>query len=403
MTSTVDGLPNGVVRGEVRFGRLLVLLIPFGIAPTAYLVSFPSVGTAVLAGCCLVAIADLVSLEGDKRTITAIEARYFWRLVLMTLAIFGLRELALDVDAPGLATPLNLVQWAAAAFLGFHFFVFFRDRAQSKPMPQPSRALTATVVGVEDLRARKVAMEAAERALAQLPLFDPDAPTLMAAWDRKDTARLEALLLEGDALNRASWQRGMDLYNPSAETVDAGRSTLQQQLAAAEALLTAYNIDYGAIPLERSDQLGGVVATTRMQRDLSQKLNYTAGTANALSKAASGAMPWQFAAAVAAGALVMQAINHSKALRQLKEMEGTISLNAEAARGDFALMRNLLSTRLIPQMTRILAVLDALQSRSTALRVSERLATAGDPREAATRLAFTVVEARHLLELTAGN
>lgn len=405
-TIASGGMAEGVERGDVRFGRALRIIAFFGFYPCAFLVTYPTFGMLVLVACCAVAIYDLVPLVGPKDALDKIEARYFFRLVLLTFAMGGLAGIAQNTEAdPSIGLLLQFGGIGITLFLAYQFCWRFRPRALAlEGEPVARKSLATTVVGADDLRDRRKAMTAIDASIGALPLFDPDNLRLASAWTRKDTTLLEQLLRDADALNRTSWRKGMDVYNEAVGTVDVGRSTLRALMTKSEAMLEAYKIDYSAIVPERSGELGGVVATTRMQRDLSQKLRYSGGVSHAVRGAASGAVPWQFAAVVAAGAVVMHFVNQSKELRQLKEMEGVITSNAEAARGDFTLMRSLITTRLAPQTDRILAVMDDLHTCGTALRADEQATNATARAQiTANRLARAVVEARHLLELTAGN
>jgi|GEM_PF-6968799 len=319
-----------------------------------------------------------------------------WR----SMAMAGVVALAVIAVAASLSSEAGSLVFLATVFVLVNAGIFlFAPLVKRSTGVRGQVRLAAISLPIEMVRGRAPQLPAAIVAIEALPLFDASAPSLTDAWQSKDTAQLERLLAAGDRLNRESWRQGMAHYNSASFLIDQGRANLREQLAATEQLLAPYAIDYDALTPRHSGQLGGTVPVTSRQRDLSQKLNYSGGVSKALSSAATGTIPWQFAAVIGAGAVVMHLVNKSRALRQLKEMEGTILLNAEAARGDFALMVNLIETRLTPQLDRILAIYDDLANGAAALRA----APDDQRRREATQLAMAVVEGRHLLNTLAGD
>ena len=109
------------------------------------------------------------------------------------------------------------------------------------------------------------------------------------------------------------------------------------------------------------------------------------------------------AAAFAAFSLVMMAVNHSKLLRQLKELEGQLIGQAEAVRGDITLIESELRLRLVPQFDGLTALFNRLREGVSELSAAEAQVGRGKAQAEAFHLACAVREAHYLLEMKAGN
>lgn len=240
--------------------------------------------------------------------------------------------------------------------------------------------------------------------LSSLQTFDTDRPELVKAWKDSNTRYLEHLLQEGDTLTRKAWEDAIGIFNAAKDNVDVARGGLRQSVTAAEKSLAAYTIDEASIVVERSGTLEGAMIAARLApKTFTQQLRFDRGVPMAMTKVATGNMPWQMAAAFAAGSLVMMAVNHSKLMRQLKELEGKLVEQGEAVRGDITLIESELQLRLIPQFDGLAALLNRLRKGVADLSAAEAQVGRGNAKPEAFHLACAVREAKYLLEMKAGN
>ena len=155
---------------------------------------------------------------------------------------------------------------------------------------------------------------------------------------------------------------------------------------------------------EQEQSPGGLCPHCRPQEIPHGESELSPGRSNERLEVTTGQMPWQIAAVAVAGIAIWHFINRSKALRLLKEMQGKIIVNAEAATGDFALIRTMLTTRVIPQFDGLLEITSHLESELTDLRsVGTDPAQVPDARDRAFRLARSLVEGKQFLEMMAGD
>lgn len=240
--------------------------------------------------------------------------------------------------------------------------------------------------------------------LATLRPFDAERPELIKAWKDSNTRYLEQLLQEGDKLTRAAWDDAIGIFNAAKDNVDVARGGLRESVTAAETALAAYTIDEASIVVERSGTLEGAMTAARLApKTFTQQLRFDRGVPMAMTKVATGNLPWQMAAAFAAGSLVMMAMNHSKLMRQLKELEGKLVKQGEAVRGDITLIESELRLRLIPQFDGLAALLNRLRKGVADLSAAEAQVGRGNAKPEAFHLACAVREAHYLLEMKAGN
>ena len=138
-------------------------------------------------------------------------------------------------------------------------------------------------------------------------------------------------------------------------------------------------------------------------KDWTQKLDYARGTSTAIAKAVTGNGPWQIAAAAVVFSGIMMAVNHQKLLRQLKELEGQVKAQAEAVRGDIDMIDGIFRFRIRPQSAGMLSLIRTLEEHLQSLQVAEDGGDADRARADAFLLASTFREAKHVLEMKAGD
>lgn len=295
----------------------------------------------------------------------------------------------------------HLSEWMENAVIGL-----VRDYPASAHRVAPTVVevpvdLSVTSEQLADMQAR---MRADFDRLATLRPFDRERPELIKAWKDSNTRYLEHLLQEGDTLTRAAWNEAIGIFNTAKDDVDLARGGLRQALAAAETALAPYAIDMDAIVVAQSGTLAGAMKVAQLApKTFTQQLNYGRGTTVAATKAVTGNMPWQAAAAFAAFSLVMVAVNHSKLMRQLKELEGKLVEQAAAVKGDLGLIESELRLRLVPQFDGLSGLFDRLENGRAALAAAEVTVGTGAANAEAFTLACAVREARYLLEMKAGN
>jgi hypothetical protein len=256
-------------------------------------------------------------------------------------------------------------------------------------------------VAVELLVRRREELVQAVTALKRLSFFDAASDAMKRAWERRDIAALEALLTQGDALNRQSWRSAGETYNACAALVDLVRTRLAQGMKEAEPIMRQRGIDPGTLKAEISARLAGDAKIIAIEKPRRLQPQYGRGLGQAWGKAATGNMPWQAALAMTAAATVLVFIQHSKRMRQLKETEGQIVAMAAEMRGDASRFRALIETRLLPQYDWALSVLDQLA------RYTGNGAAVKSPNqpmdESALRFGFAVAEGKMVVERKAGN
>lgn len=343
-----------------------------------------------------------------------------WQLMKEKLFVLMFLVLAL-YTSPGIFMPFAFTIVGAIQLINVH------DRSSEKNFPQwldnavkglereyarSGRGITTEIVEVlgdlpvtrEELSDLQGRMRADFDWLASLSPFDAARPELMKAWKDSNTGYLEHLLQEGDKHTRAAWDDAIGIFNAAKDHVDVARAGLRQSVAAAETALVAYTIDEASIVVERSGSLEGAMHAAQLApKTLTQKLNYGRGSAMMATKAFTGYVPWQVAAGAAVMSLIMMAVNHSKLMRQLKELEGQLVGQAEAVRGDITLIESELRLRLIPQFDGLAVLLGRLQDGLANLGAAEALVGHGNAKAEAFHLACAAREAKYLLEMKAGN
>ena len=343
-----------------------------------------------------------------------------WRLMkeeflLLTYQVLALATLPTIIIGAGFTVAYGIQVYRIQRRVGEKHLPEWLDNAVKgleRDYPASARKVATTIVEVpviptvtgEQLADMQARMRADFDRLATLTPFDTGQPELIKAWKDSNTRYLEHLMQEGDKLTRAAWDDAIGIFNAAKDNVDLARGGLRQSVTEAEAALTAYTIDEASIVVERSGTLEGAMNAARLApKTFTQQLRLDRGTTVAMTKLATGNLPWQAAAAFAVFSLVMMGVNHSKLMRQLKELEGQIVGQAEAVRGDITLIESELRLRLIPQFDGLSALLQRLREGVSQLSEAEAKVGRGNAKAEAFHLACAVREAHYLLEMKAGN
>jgi hypothetical protein len=343
-----------------------------------------------------------------------------WQIMKAELFVLMFQVLAL-YTSPGKFMPIVFTIVGAIQLINVH------DRSSEKNFPQwldnavkglereyarSRHEVTTEIVEVpgdlpvtsKQISKMQSQMRADFDRMALLSPFDAERPEVLKAWKDSNTGYLEHLLQEGDKLTRAAWDDAIGIFNAAKDHVDVARGGLRQSVKAADTALVAYTIDKASIVVERSGALEGAMHAAQLApKTLTQKLNYGRGSAMMATKAFTGYVPWQVAAGAAVLSLIMMAANHSKLMRQLKELEGQLVEQAEAVRGDIRLIESELRLRLIPQFDGLAALLNRLRKGVAELSAAEAQVGRGNAKPEAFHLACAVREANYLLEMKAGN
>ncbi|OXE36093.1 MAG: hypothetical protein CGW95_09780 [Phenylobacterium zucineum] len=300
-----------------------------------------------------------------------------------------------------LASKNNLADWVQNAVAGLERNYLERAARKIEPIAEVSIIPSVTSEQLSELHDQ---MADDLSRLSTLEPFNTERVDLAGAWYETNVRQLEQLLDEGDRQTRKAWKESIKIFNAAKENVDTARGGVRVSVTEAEAALAAYTINEASIVIERSGTLqGAMVAAQLAPKTFIQQLRFDRGVPLAMTKFTTGNMPWQVAAAFAAGSLVMMAVNHSKLMRQLKELEGQLIEQSEAVRGDIRLIESELRLRLIPQFDGLTALLDRLRKGVLELSAAEATVGRGNAKPEAFNLACAVREANYLLEMKAGN
>ncbi len=335
----------------------------------------------------------------------------WWRVIRPGLTAYLLAVGGLLV-AQWLAHVLDRV-WALGFLTRWGYIIYATIAAGSLLAQKPSQmaeamgqeipALPRILLPIDQLRARRARLQTGQNRLLAPLVFDADDAALAVAWSQRNTAEIERRLHAGDALNRNTWQEAIDLFNAARDDIDVARGRLRQLVREAETALTDYIIDEAALTIDRSLAMEGQMVRAELPAGgFLQKLDYGRGVGMAAARLVTGNGPWQLSAAALVFSGVMLAINHQQRLRQLKELEGQIKAQAQAARSDARLIGDMLFQRMLPQFDGLLAVIARLETDLQALRLAETAHT-DEPKARAFQLACTFHQAQYLLEMKAGN
>ncbi|MBP8231267.1 MAG: hypothetical protein KAY22_03090 [Rhizorhabdus sp.] len=376
--------------GLFALGPFVSIFLLFGIGP--FLMTIAGLGLA----------HRMARLEG---TAVAVEAtrqhaiKFFYTHFAIVIGLkLGVAVLG-GVDGIGglLIAAYWLFSLYAAGRIAFHFR---RAKLWEKPRADHGKA-AAPAASLEALRAQRAVILSNLEEMTRFEVFDASDPVLADAWTRKQTGILESTMKDGDALTRRSWQLAYGIYNHAVATVDMARRSTSDVLQRAEAVLARLGITPAPVE-EASVQLAQDVGFAEVKRGFTQKLNYMGGFNQVAAKVGTGQMPWQAAVAAAAFTLIMTAINESKLLRQLKELEGDLTLRAQTAKSDMQWTDTLIRTRLLPQFDGLVQTIEALDQALADPSFADG-ASSDEARRQALQLAMLVTEGKQLLKQTAGS
>ena len=325
---------------------------------------------------------------------------------------------------------ISLVVFISAAsdgskWIGIISFFFFivgivgfvkaisRKVAEGSPARERTRSLTPSIqIARPALEAMRTEIVAGQRRLEAIEVFDPDATDLVDAWEGKKIARIEVLLREGDARTRSAWDRATAIINKAGDHIDKARGNLSRLVQQSEQQLALFKIDARDVRLDRSGVLTveakSVVSAKRIGPGEFNYRGIPVALNNTMGQAMRGNMSWQSAGAAAlltvAAVAVAYHINKSKTLRKLKDVEGELTLQSEAASGDIAMFQTLLATRILPQFEALMMLSATIEGHLAGLvNVPATAASRSDPPAVAYLLTITFREAKHYLEMTAGD
>ncbi len=293
----------------------------------------------------------------------------------------------------------------AVALLVGTIFLLLLDTAPKMAQPRGgAKKVARAIVALDHLRQRRDAIAESLGELATLPVFNADTAALRDAWECRNIDKIESALKQGGALTRASWQRGIALFNNAIADVDLARGKLRYLLSESEQALVPFGIDYASLNVQPSRALEGYAPIPARKKFTTEKLDYGQGIGSALANVAMGRTPWQAAAVAGASLLILNLVNRSKILRQLKDMEGTLGADAAAAKGDFAQFSTILTMRVLPQIDALLEIAGHLKVELEDLQQADITnSQTPEARAKAFRLACSLREGKMFLEMSAGD
>jgi len=392
-----------LVVGEIDSGRLFQLLLLFTGPSLFFLIVFPGLGTAAMCVGSALASFRLSRFRGEPQAVGEFLSRQKSTVAIGLAAILVMQWIATATSGNGFVGNLFYVVYI---FIASAFTIGMSVVSPGKATPATTNkkaVVPRAVVSTETLRAKRAMMDAGLAKLATLTVFSANDPALDQAWEKRNIDSIEAILKKGDGLTRSNWQQGIAVFNSAAADVDIARGKLRYLVTESETALAPYNIDYASIDVSKSQVLEGYAPIATRHKFLTEKADYTTGTGLGIARVVNGQTPWQVAAVVGVSIAIWHFVNRSKALRLLKEMQGKLVVNAEAATGDFGLIRDLLTTRVIPQFDGLLEVTSHLESELSDVRSVTDPAQTPGARDRAFRLARSLVEGKRFLEMMAGD
>ncbi len=359
--------------------------------------------TVLICFCSVFAIVRLSRLDGTPALVE--EATKHWGLIFggASVALFVLHLLDRDSDSSFLGT---LYFFGGTGYF-FATTIYFKSQRLLSWEPPRAKAVAAADVSMDDLKGMREEIEWAQSSLLSLPVFDDKQPDLLKAWESRDPPRIAHLLQQGSTVTQESWKRAISVHNRAASYTDRARSKLNGLLAQTEQRLAPFNLDYKTIEIERS-KLGQVEFTTAIPKNLTvkrinaQNSAFIQGGSKAVAQSTFRQLPPLAAVAAIAFAIVAHQVYKSRTLRRLKDAEGQLVVNAEAARGDFSTIHTVLLTRIIPQFDSMVAIVLRLETGLNELVPNFGVTNAAQ-RDKALQLAFVMIEGKKLVATTAGN
>jgi|GEM_PF-6129045 len=270
----------------------------------------------------------------------------------------------------------------------------------------PANQVVLPDATIPELSAMREEIEMARLSLATLPVFDDKRADLCKAWEERDPPRIAHFLQEGNVQTQDSWSRCNTMFNHAQGYIDRARRKLNVMLVETEKRLKPFNINYDAIEVEGSKQ-GHLETSAAIPKNLtSKRINqqntaFIQGGARAVAQGAYGQLPPLAAVAAIGIAVAAHFIYKSRTLRKLKDVEGQLTINAKAVRGDCDMVNSIFTTRILPQFDGMLDVMRRLESGLSDLKAE------GEPsptdKDKALQVAFALVEGRRLVATAGGN
>jgi len=394
-----------ITRGAVNPTRLFKLLAAFlGISVLIFTL-LPGLGTLAMCVAGTVGSIQLSKLQGKQELLQKVLIEQSSQLASLMGTVFVFQLLHSAFDGVFLL----------GSFAGFMFLIMalysiyaawaiVGDPMQTSILPHQPQLVQRAIVPIEILRRKRAEMDVALENLTTCEVYDFDDEALEKAWSDRNLDMLDEIFRSADKKTNAAWQEGIAQFNSMIGLVDLARGRLRQLVQESEAMLTSFDVDLATLDLSRSKTLEGYSFTAERQKYITENAYYEHSYGMAVSRVTTGQLPWQVAAIFIVGTTIWRFVNQSKALRQLKEIEGKLKANAAAAKSDFDQFRALLTTRIIPQYDALVEVIGHLEtglSELSSMPPNENQ----DPatKESAFRLASAVGEGRRLLQMAGGN
>lgn len=345
----------------------------------------------------------LARLKGTAALVEGAEAYWFW---LFVGAAAGLLALCWLAARAGSGLTDAIYAGGTLAFLGATVFHYTPTRLLTW---EPSTSKIPPLnVSLDDLKAMREEIGWAKISLSSLPVFDDKRPELVDAWDQRDPPRIAHLLQEGNLVTQESWKRASAALNRALAYTDRARHKLNGLITQTEQRLAPFNINYQAIEVERSKQAhvemtAPIPKSLTVKRINAQNTAFIQGGSRAVAQGAYGQLPPLAAVAAIGIAVAAHFIYKSRTLRKLKDTQGQLLVNSQAARGDFATLESVFTTRLIPQFDGMISVASRLESGLDDLTPEAVDATDAAQRDKALQLAFALIEGKKLVSTTAGD
>lgn len=345
----------------------------------------------------------LARLEGTASLVEGAETYWFWLFVAACIGLLALCWLANSVES-GLTNAAYTIGALAFTFATIFHYTPKRLLAwepTGSKLPPPDATL-------DDLKAMREEIGWGQTSLSSLPVFDDTRPELVDAWEKRDPPRIAHLLQEGNLATQDSWKRASATLNRALAYTDRARHKLNGLITQTEQRLAPFNINYQSIEVERSKQAhvemtAAIPKSLTVKRINAQNTAFIQGGSRAVAQGAYGQLPPLAAVAAIGIAVAAHFIYKSRTLRKLKDTQGQLLVNSQAARGDFTTLDSVFTTRLIPQFDGMISVASRLESGLSGLKAEAMDATDAAQRDKALQLAFALIEGKKLVSTTAGD
>lgn len=371
----------------------LVLFFIVGFNWATFLISFGSIFLA----------SRLARFEGTAKLLHDMTMHWSGLFIAASLGLLVLRYLANSFDN-GLT---NVAYGLGAVAYTFATTIYY-DRKRLLGWEPPSSKLPPPDTSLDDLKAMREEIGWSQTSLASLPVFDEKRPELVAAWDQRDPPRIAHLLQAGNLETQESWKRASATLNRALSYTDRARHKLNGLLTQTEQRLAPFNINYQSIEVERSKQAhveitAAIPKSLTVKRINAQNTAFIQGGSRAVAQGAFGQLPPLAAVAAIGISVVAHYAYKSRTLRRLKDAQGQLLVNAQAARGDFTTLDSIFATRLIPQFDGMISVAMRLESGLADLKPETMDSSDPAQRDKALQLAFALIEGKKLVSTTAGD